>query len=145
MAETRWLQTRRDDLISETLADETLVIDTATGVFFSLRGVASAAWWMLDGMATVSELRAAVIDRYGTRISVDDDLGQFVLALEADGLVTEASGPRTEPLRAPEDWPEQYTAPVVKKYDDMADLLLVDPIHDVADDTGWPDRRPESP
>ena len=42
-------------------------------------------------------------------------------------------------------WPDTYEPPTLKKYDDMADLLLVDPIHDVAAETGWPERRPDRP
>ena len=34
-----WFRARTTDLVAETLSDETLVIDTASGVFFSLRGV----------------------------------------------------------------------------------------------------------
>ena len=33
-----------------------------------------------------------------------------------------------------------YTAPAVQKYDDLEDLLLLDPIHEV-DEAGWPVAR----
>ena len=63
-AGARWLQTRPSDLVAETLSDETLVIDTVSGVFFSLRGVASVFWSMLAGTATTDELRVAVRERF---------------------------------------------------------------------------------
>jgi hypothetical protein len=135
-----WLRTRPDNVIAETLSDETLVIDTVSGVFFSLRGVASAVWSMLAGTATAIEVQAAVAARY--HVDSNGAVAALVAALEHEGLVVDADAPRDGLLVVPEEWPEQYGEPALHKYDDMADLLLVDPIHDVSDDTGWPDRRP---
>jgi hypothetical protein len=65
-------------------------------------------------------------------------------SLIADGLVVETDdGTTADPV--PVTWPETYEPPVLKKYDDMADLLLVDPIHDVAADKGWPHRPSDGP
>lgn len=143
-AGTRWLRTRPSDLVAETLADETLVIDTASGVFFSLRGVASVLWSMLEGTASDVELRAVLHDRFADAPGIEADVGAFVAALEADALVVAADSPRVGDGAVATVWPDSYVAPVVKRYDDMADLLLVDPIHDVAAETGWPERRPDS-
>ncbi len=141
----RWLQTRPSDLVAETLSDETLVIDTASGVFFSLRGVASVLWSMLAGTASNTELRAAVADRFPDAPSVDSDVDAFVAALEAETLVIEVDASRNGDAGKPGAWPDAYELPALKKYDDMADLLLVDPIHDVAVERGWPDKLPDIP
>ena len=141
----RWLQTRPGDLVAETLSDETLVIDTVSGVFFSLRGVASVLWSMLQGTATNDELRAAVRERFTDAPTAAADVDAFVASLEADDLVVDSGTPRDGAVTAVAAWPDAYEPPVLKKYDDMADLLLVDPIHDVAAETGWPERRPDSP
>lgn len=147
--DARWLQTRRADLVAETLSDETLVIDTATGVFFSLRGVASGLWAMLEQTAGDEELRAAVRDRFADARATDADVDAYLAALEANGLVVETDTPSAGASASVDatavPWPDGYDPPLVKKYDDMADLLLVDPIHDVVTESGWPDRRPESP
>jgi hypothetical protein len=137
----RSLRTRRSDLVAETLSDETLVIDTASGVFFSLRGVASALWALLDTGTSRDELDTAVRDRFGEVEGVHRDVASFVAALEADGLVEDATGVATDPTTSTPIWPDAYEAPMVKRYDDMADLLLVDPIHDVAADQGWPNEE----
>ena len=139
----RWLQIRSSDLVAETLSDETLVIDTSNGVFFSLRGVASALWSMLTETASTAELRAAVREQFADATATDADVDAFVAALESDALVVEAAARRCEGATA-SGWPDAYAAPILKKYDDMADLLLVDPIHDVAAESGWPDKRPDT-
>jgi hypothetical protein len=136
----RW-RTRPTDLVAETLSDETLVIDTASGVFFSLRALASTLWTILERGASAGELHAAVTDRFGEVPGVDADIASFVSALEADGLVVDGTTAELGASRTAPVWPDRYTAPIVKKYDDMADLLLVDPIHDVAADQGWPNKE----
>ena len=141
----RWFQTRPTDLVAETLSDETLVIDTASGVFFSLRGVASVLWSMVAQTASDTELRAAVRDHFADAAGTDVDVDAYVAALQGDGLVVESEAPRAGDTTAAGVWPAVYDPPQVRKYDDMADLLLVDPIHDVAAERGWPDRRPDSP
>ncbi len=80
-----------------------------------------------------------------TRSGTDVDVDAYVVALQGEGLVVETDTPRAGGPTTAVAWPDAYEAPQVKKYDDMADLLLVDPIHDVAAESGWPDRRPESP
>lgn len=135
----RW-RTRPGDLVAETLSDETLVIDTTSGVFFSLRGVASSLWAMLEPGATAAELQGAVVERFGDVPAVDADIEAFVSALEADDLVVETPDAAVEAMAPAPIWPDAYAPPVLKRYDDMADLLLVDPIHDVAADQGWPNK-----
>jgi coenzyme PQQ synthesis protein D (PqqD) len=141
----RWLQTRPHDLVAETLSDETLVIDTVSGVFFSLRGVASALWSMLSTPTTDDDLRTAVRERFADVPSTDAEVDAFVASLEAEHLVVAGDTPGTGTATDAPAWPAAYEPPVLKKYDDMADLLLVDPIHDVAAETGWPERRPDTP
>ena len=36
---------------------------------------------------------------------------------------------------------DDFTNPVLEKFTDMAELLLLDPIHEV-DDSGWPNKPP---
>ncbi len=38
---------------------------------------------------------------------------------------------------------DDFTNPVLEKFTDMADLLLLDPIHEV-DESGWPNKPPDS-
>src|SRR5690349_20493146 len=92
-----WFVTRPADLVAETLSDETLVIDTASGVFFSLRGVASALWSMLEQTASDEELHAAVRDRSGAASTVDD-VDAFLATLETEGLVVVSETPRAGAL-----------------------------------------------
>lgn len=59
------------------------------------------------------------------------------LILAANGEQPAASSKGNE---QPSPSPVPFEPPVLEKYTDMQDLLLLDPIHEV-DDTGWPKRK----
>jgi hypothetical protein len=126
------------NIVDETFEDETVVVDLDSGTYFSLTELASCIWTALPG-ATRDELVAQVVDRYR---DAGDEAGRsvaaFLDALEAEGLVRADGhdGPSPGPLPPT---PERFAPPRFEKFDDMQDLLLLDPIHDV-DETGWPTR-----
>ena len=39
---------------------------------------------------------------------------------------------------------EEYGKPTIDSYGDLQDLLLLDPIHEIAPEAGWPKRREEA-
>jgi hypothetical protein len=126
------------NVVNETFDDETVVVDLDSGTYFSLTELASCIWTALPG-ATRDELLEQVADRYpGAGDEVRRSVGAFLDALEAEGLVRVdgLEGPASTPLPAT---PERFVEPWFEKFDDMQDLLLLDPIHDV-DETGWPTR-----
>jgi len=54
-------------------------------------------------------------------------------------LADEVGVPPDDEVAAPaSDGP--FVAPVLERYEDMQDFLLVDPIHEV-DDSGWPNKK----
>jgi len=79
----------------------------------------------------------------------ENAVNSFITQLQQEGLVIPIDNKLADsPL--PNNWKEQITAkknktvfnvPVLNKYTDMQDLLLLDPIHEV-DATGWPSTKP---
>lgn len=111
-----------DHVVGEVFDGEAIIINTVTGAYYSLPGEAAAVWTALaNGATTAHAIHAAA----GTAA----ELVQEVLAeLVAEGLVvTEGAMPE----------PSLDRQPHLAKYSDMEELLLLDPIHDVAP-TGWP-------
>jgi hypothetical protein len=114
----------------ETLGDETLVIDTTTGALFVLRGLAVGVWSALTlGAARPSVLVLEATTRYGP------ETGE-VLRSMFDGLAGVFSTATVE--TAVIDWPEVADPPTFERFDDIADILTLDPIHDVLPEAGWP-------
>ena len=127
----------------ERLDDEVIAINLETGAYFALDDVAADCWTLLVGGAGTTAIVDALCSRYDVEpATATPDVEDFIATLEAEGLVVvdhdAASAPAAE--LAPVGDRRSYVAPVVNKFDDLEELLLLDPIHEV-DDVGWPVAR----
>lgn len=131
-------------VIHETLDGEVVAIDLASGAYFSMRGTGAVIW---DAVAagldtdTVVEHVRATHDTGDADVSTD--VKTFVEDLVVRELIVAGDG------EAPRDVPDpgtglDYTTPEVEAYTDMADVILLDPVHDVDASAGWPHRPAES-
>src|SRR4051794_14418010 len=102
-------------IIHETLEDETILIDTLTGTYFSMRGAAVPIWeWLLAG--TSAEAASATLGRLpGASGAVPGEVEGFWAALLADALIVAAEGE----IGAPATSLAQYEPPVLEKFTDV--------------------------
>lgn len=132
----------------QTLEGETILIHFETGHYFSTNRSAAAVLEALDRGRTptqIGETWAAEGSIAGeqTRAWVDALLVQLL----ADGLIVPAhAAPAPLAVRGDASLPTPLSfgadAPLVEKYTDLQDLLLLDPIHQVDDKSGWPVAAP---
>lgn len=134
MRQDRRLQINEDRLLHDTIDGETIVINLENGHYYSLNGPASRLWERISspGGASVSELGQALPEAPGAT-----EAAAAVIAW-ASNLVEEGVVLADEPLSpATGDSTQADWAPRTRRFTDMKDYLLVDPIHDVGDE-GWP-------
>ncbi len=128
-------------VIHETIEGETIIIDLASGTYFSLQGAAPAIWNAIaDGKgdeqivahletlyeADSAELGAAV-ERFLAQLTEDE-----LIAPSENGTDHARAAETAQPgQRAP------FTPPTLERYTDMQDIILLDPVHKV-DSRGWP-------
>jgi hypothetical protein len=128
-------------LIHETIDKETVVIDTETGVYFSITGSGYLVIQLLDQGASAAQLAAQLAAAFGLDAAVlRSQMEEFVTTLLAEELIVptaDAPGASVELVLADS---EAYAPPLLEKFTDMHDLLLMDPIHEVSD-AGWPHRK----
>jgi Coenzyme PQQ synthesis protein D (PqqD) len=133
-------------VVSEIFDDEVVIINMENGSYYSLDQSGMAIWQQLQQGATVAELSAKVATIYALVPSVvTPAIEQFMAQLAQEQLIV----PVTRSLESQTTHAAnakvlfkhthqgQFTAPALNKFTDMQDLLLLDPIHDVAE-TGWP-------
>lgn len=125
----------------ERLDDEVIAINLETGAYFAFGDVAADCWSLLVAGCDVTHTAAAIAERYGVESErSSSDVAQFVTQLETAGLISGEPDatvtPETVGLPTP-NGPLAYAAPVVDSFEDLEDLLLLDPIHEV-DEAGWP-------
>ncbi len=125
---------RDPDVASEDFDGEYVVLDLASGKYFSLLEGAAVVWRGILAGHTLETL-CAELPRDDPRRS---DVAQLIDALLEHHLIV-PTDPATEP-------PKEIAAQLASRpgpfqvdmFDDLADLLVADPIHDVDPETGWP-------
>jgi hypothetical protein len=123
----------------ERLEDEVIAIDLESGAYFALDDVAAVCWSVLAGGGTIDAAVDATVARFDVASeTAQRDIEQFVDELVRVGLLGAADRPPVPagvPDAAPE--PRAYTPPAIERFDDLEELLVLDPIHEV-DEAGWP-------
>lgn len=136
------LVTNDTQLSAETFETEIVVIHFLRGTYFSLRGAAMALWqWLKEGAdeATLAELLAT---RYGLapergRAEVANTLAR----LREYELVVDSDLPAPPRDRyAMTAGPDGFETPVVEAFEDLQELIAIDPVHEVDPMQGWPHR-----
>ena len=117
-----------DTVASETLDGEAIVIDLVSGAYFSFRGWTTWAWQALRSGVDTSMLDAEFVGVGGA--------AEFVETLVQAGLLVAADAPATTDLPPRPDG--AVTALEFDRFDDMADMIQLDPVHDVDLEAGWP-------
>ena len=115
---------------------EVIAIDFQSGAYFSMRETAADIWALLDSGESLEDVIAAYTKQTDTD-RVAEEIGTFVMSALNAKLLTRASESRRSngPVKAC----AAYTAPILEQFEDMAELIKLDPIHEVSE-LGWPHR-----
>lgn len=142
-------------VVHEVFDDEVIVVNLESGSYYSVSGSGAEIWKLIGSGASLPEvIRAVGATYHGDRAEVERSVGLFVDELWAEQLIAPAEhaagldgggadgdGATTDAARPLDGGRPAFEAPVLEKYTDMEQLLLLDPIHDV-DETGWPNAAP---
>ena len=143
MSATEQYRLNQPTVISEVVDGEAVIVNLDSGAYFSLRDTGCVIWNLLIQGMPLADVVKTVGNRYGEAGHVIDAAVQALVAelLRENLLVAANSAALPQDLalspgagngdRLP------FHTPVLEKFTDMAELLLLDPIHDVQG-TGWP-------
>ena len=120
----------------QTLDGEVVIVNLANGKYYSLRGSAAFLWGLLEQGCCEDSIRqrfrgsaeevVQVLQRFFTELEEEE----ILLSIESADGISLPSSDQTGPQIVLE-------RPVLEKFTDMQELLLLDPIHEVTD-AGWP-------
>lgn len=127
-------------IVYETIDDETIVIDFDSGTYYSARQVANRIWlWVAAGF-NLSQITSGIASEYQLEPEqVADVVAGFIADLVDHELILESAELLSSPIAPSAQDPTPFSPPILEKYSDMQDLLLLDPIHEVGEQ-GWPHR-----
>lgn len=147
MEENRRYRVNSPQVISENIEGELVMINLLRGSYHSAEGSGTVIWGLIEqGVNTkdiVTTLSASSnVAPSQLRRPVEAFLDELV---EAELIVpseNDAGAVTTEPRPDLLDG-RSFTTPTLNTYTDMADILMLDPVHDV-DEKGWPQPMPAS-
>jgi hypothetical protein len=130
-------------VVLEFFDDEVILVNLDQGAYYSTQGLGCRVVALLNEGARVSDLlRILPVEFEAVPESIAASIEEFLDRLDAEGLVVKSAREGTFDGVARQGAARPFQDPVLQKYTDLRDLLLLDPIHDV-DDAGWPVRKPQ--
>ncbi len=126
-------------IVAENFDDEMVLIDVDNGIYFSMQGSAAAVWRAFETpqvpASACAELTAELTEP--DRLSV----ARLIHELAERKLIVEAEAAPPAPAgRLSRFAATSFALPVLGVFTDLADLIAIDPVHEVDDQAGWPVR-----
>ncbi len=132
-------KTNFPDVISEPMEGEQVVIDLKSGCYYNFNESAAYIWRMIEWGYSTAEIIGLL--SHNGKIEgrgIDSLVEGFIDRLEDEKLIVPSESNCDTTAKA--DIPAVYIKfdiPAYQKFDDMQEMLLLDPIHEVSE-AGWP-------
>jgi hypothetical protein len=125
------------DVTHERLDGEVVAINMRTGRYYSLSGPAADVWSLIDQRLSQAEWLQTLEETYPS--SKDwTGIQEFVNGCVEAGLIKQCESASATFIPLPRDFTRaNWTPPILEEFEDLQDLILVDPIHDITA-LGWP-------
>ena len=128
---------------------ELVVIHFEKGIYSSANKAGNEIWQMIERGFGTDEIQEGLCRRYpgASRETVGSSVKAFIVSLEKEELVLPVPDGKRPGVLMEQDGEVcagEFEIPVLNKYTDMQEMLLLDPIHEV-DEQGWPNIKPPIP
>jgi len=128
------------------LEGEVIVVDLESGSYYCLTNTGADVWTLLvEGYS--GEEAVQILHEYylGDRNNIEVDVKEFIKKLIEFTLLFETKIIRINEIRLPNDLNRsQWFKPKLDEYNDMWDLIKMDPIHESNEELGWPEKKSEN-
>jgi Coenzyme PQQ synthesis protein D (PqqD) len=137
------------DVVFENFGDEVILLNLRSGNYYSLDPLAMLYWEYLSQGVPPRQIAAHICGSYGGKVdeaSIANDLGALFAEFQSEGLIRPSNIARAiaDVSNATARPPAEYARPTISRFDDVAEMLLLDPVHDVSE-VGWPHPAPAKP
>lgn len=133
-------------VVHDTLEGETILINLKNGNYYSFDKIGALIWEIIDKKGDLNKFVEIISvlfkeNREKTESCIDNFisnlLGENLLVTDNDDTPGVSSISAEDMEKMVRDRISAYEVPVVNRYSDMKDMLMLDPIHDI-DEKGWP-------
>jgi predicted transcriptional regulator len=137
------------NVVSETIDGETVIVSLDKGTYYSLDQVGADIWSLIEQQLAAGQIVDAIANRFtGDREAIETSIKTLIAQLRAEELIIAAADSETSNssdfLANTTATPTEFIPPILQKYSDMQELLMLDPIHEVDLGEGWPEKKEET-
>jgi|SRR5689334_15637454 hypothetical protein len=127
------------EVAGEVIDGEAIIINLATGIYYSMDGVGAEIWALIEAEQPLEEMVAAIVARFDVgRDRAEADVQRVVGQLLAEGLaVLSEREPAVQAKTQPQGGTLPYEPPELITYSDLGDLLALDPPAPGLKDIPW--------
>jgi len=123
-------------VIHQIFETEVVIVNLETGIYYSIGGSGIDVWRAIDAGFVLPQIIGAF-----TPIGADARIKAFIEELEREQLIVQTEAEQKAKAGETLPPPSDFVPPVLEKFTDMREMLLIDPIHEL-DESGWPKRMP---
>jgi hypothetical protein len=140
------LKVNHPQVVCETIEGEVVIIHLETGCYYSLSKTGAAIWNAIERQVDSNTLIQKMTQVYsGTPEEISVAVFEFLDNLKLKSLIVlDVVSTDNELSPVVQDLADKlpFEKPFLEKFSDMEDLLLLDPIHEVDVEAGWPSVKP---
>lgn len=119
-------------VVSDHFDNEVVIVNLESGAYYSMKDTALAIWSLFEKNVS----REGIINSFKglTEVQKEEMLG-FLSLMVSEGLA------ETSEVEIDSDIEDLvFYKLTYSKFDDMADLIMIDPIHEADETKGWPNK-----
>jgi Coenzyme PQQ synthesis protein D (PqqD) len=148
MDNNRVFRVNSPQVVCETIDGEVVIVNLDKGIYYSLLKTGADVWSRIERQLDRHELIQSVARSYdGSLEEIAIAIDEFIENLLQEELIIVDPQAKVSNLDNSQEILEiqpdrlRFEKPLLEKFTDMEDLLLLDPIHEVDVEAGWPNTK----
>ena len=141
-------QIDRSAVASEIIDGEAIMLHHGSGDYFSADGIGAVVWqWLGESKSPDQIVHLLETSFPDSSADIAAAVDAFLAELLKHELIREGASarPAAAPSQQATDLGRDFAPPTLHIYSDMREVLLLDPIHEVEEVSGWPvPKRPHA-
>jgi len=126
---------------SEIFGEEAVIVNFMTGKYFGMTGSAPVIWKLFESPVSHDDVMASFSGLNGLSNEIKQQMQTFMDILLQENLIVDAGesdtgNPEPEAISLNSD--VLQIPPIIEIFDDLQELIVLDPIHDADPEHGWP-------
>ncbi|MEH1899865.1 MAG: PqqD family peptide modification chaperone [Nostoc sp.] len=148
MEKSQVLRVNSTQIVCETSDGEVVIVNLDKGYYYSLLKTGAEVWSRIERQIDRYSLIQEMTQIYdGSVEEITAGMDEFLANLQQEELIITDSDTKSVDINnstaktAQTTERPRFEKPILEKFTDMEDLLLLDPIHEVDVEAGWPNAK----